>query len=201
VANTPSHRAQLARRQERAPAWRRKQLERKTLQWYATETGISLRTANNDRDFFMAKADEGVIDLAARTREEYRAEEMERYAALEVRLADPQIKPDRKIELALSIIRGRKDLLGLDEPSRSVSAHVNVDADIVDPSTLPEYRRWLHETRFMDSATKEKMFQLIAQSGLNVRIHKTVEVPTSSPLWDQPKLQVPKGPEDSDDAD
>jgi hypothetical protein len=181
--------------------WRRKELERRTLQWYADETGVSLRTANNDRDYFMAKADEAVVDLAAKTRDDYRAEEMLRYADLEASLLDPRIKPDRKIELALSIIRGRKDLLGLDEPSRSVSAHVNVDADIVDPSTLPEYRRWLHETRFMDSATKEEMFQLIAQSGLNVRIHKTVEVPTSSPLWDQPKLQVPKAPEDSDDAD
>jgi hypothetical protein len=188
-----THRAELVKRQDRLPTWRRKQLERRTLQWYASETGISLRTANNDRDYFMAKADEGVVDLAARTREEYRAEEMERYAELEVSLADPRIKPDRRIELALSIIRGRKDLLGLDEPSKTQSQNTNFNMDVADPSTLPEYRRWLYETRFMDAATKEKMFQLIAESGLNKRIHKTIEVPDNSPLWDQPTPQLPEG--------
>ena len=67
----------------------------------------------------------------------------------------------------------------------------------MDPSTLPEYRRWLFETRYMDNAAKGKAFQLIRDSGLNIRQAVTVEVPTSSPLWNEPKQLAEGDDEDS----
>jgi hypothetical protein len=105
-------------------------------------------------------------------------------------LSNVTIKPDRKIELALGILDRMMKLEGTAAPTSVQSTSVNLNLDAVDPATLPEYRRWLYETRFMDSAAKEKAFQLIRESGLNVRVAQTIDVPTSSPLWNEPTKKL-----------
>jgi len=136
------------------------------------------------------------IDLAAASREELRAEKRGELAVLKIEANNPAIEPEKRVDLKLKVIDRECKLDGLDAPTRTVSQNTNVNLDVVDPATLPEYRRWLHETRFMDAATKEKVFQLIRDSGLNVRVAATIEVPDNSPLWDQPQLE--EGKHDAD---
>jgi hypothetical protein len=54
-----------------------------------------------------------VIDLAATTKEEYRAEKLAEWAQLKRDLENPNIRPDRKIELMLAITDRECKLLGL----------------------------------------------------------------------------------------
>jgi hypothetical protein len=117
---------------------------------------------------------------------------------LEAMTSDPSIRPERKIQLLHDLLRTEIELRGAMPPKRSESTNLNVNLDAVDPATLPEYRRWLHETRFMDAAAKEKAFQLIRSSGLNVRIAATIDVPTSSPLWNEQQKQIEEGDDGTD---
>ena len=107
------HRAELSKRDSRAATFWRFRLARRTLNDYAKEAGVSLRTASNDRAYFMAKANEVVVDLAAKSREEMRAEKREEFAALRASLHNPNIRDDRKILLALEIIDRECKLDGL----------------------------------------------------------------------------------------
>ena len=133
-----------------------------------------------------------VDDLIGQEREAAKLRLQELEDDLESTLANGTIGMKDRITLALDILKDRRELLGLDAPKKTESKNVNFNLDAVDPATLPEYRRWLFETRFMDAAQKEKAFQLIRTSGLNVRQIEAVEVPKSSPLWNEQKKELPE---------
>jgi len=128
VNRSRKHRAELDARNHRAAAFWRFRQEGRTLQEYANEFGVSLRTANNDRDHFMEKADEAVVDLCTMSREELRHQirmELEELKAEAATVTDP----GKRIYLKLQIVERKCKLYGLDEPTRTQSTNVNVQVD------------------------------------------------------------------------
>lgn len=80
------------------------------------------------------------------------AEELIRLAELEAALIDPGIKPDRKIELALSIIAARVKLLGLNAPTKSIIGHV-------DAETSPMFLKFKKATAGLSDGQLEEAFK------------------------------------------
>jgi hypothetical protein len=159
---------------------------------YMEEFGVCRATYFNDRKEFVKRL-RGATDDEVQA---YRTAQLEELDELREVAKDATISKSKRVELILAILDREIDLVGSNAPSRSQSTSVNINADVVDPATLPEYRRFLHATRYMNAAKKEKMFQIIHDSGLNVREAEVVEVPTSSPLWgDQEPKQLPEGDE------
>jgi hypothetical protein len=188
VNRSRKHRAELDARERRILAIPTFKAKGRTRKEYAAEFGISYKTAKSDWGLFLERQQA----VAQKMLEGSVGEEYIWIQELKDELTQVAT-PERRIELALAILDREMRLLGTAAPTRSVTAHVNTP-DEVDPATLPEYRRWLYETRYMSAEQKEKAFQLIRASGLNAREAVTIEVPTSSPLWNEPK-QLAEGGE------
>ena len=146
----------------------------------AKALGVSRMTVSRDKALLMQQS----RDANRSQFEVWRDEHIEELELLRGQLEDKKISPARKVELMLAIIREDSRIKGTAAPERSITATVNAD---VDPATLPEYRRWLFETRYMSKENREKVYAYIRAEGLNVREVVAVEVPTSSPLWNEPK--------------
>jgi hypothetical protein len=182
------HQAELDERERRLAILGKYRAERRKLTEYAEDMGITYRTAQRDAALYRERLLMAVDDLIEQEREAAKLRLQELEDDLEAALTAGTMGLKDRIELARGILKDRRELLGLDAPKKTVSQNTNLNLDAVDPTTLPEYRRWLYETRFMDAAAKEKAFQLIRESGLNVRQLEAVSVPKTSPLWnEQPK--------------
>jgi hypothetical protein len=121
--------------------------------------------------------------------EQIKRAQLQTYELMERSLIEGKISPDIAREWR-GIRSEVSRLLGLNAPTKTISATVNAD---VDPATLPEYRRWLFETRYMSKDGHEKVYAYIRAERLNVREAVAVEVPTSSPLWNDAPKQLEEG--------
>jgi hypothetical protein len=131
VANRSyKHAAELDNRERRLIVLARFRQERRTLQDYADETGVSKTTAISDKKIFMERL-HGDVDSEIHI---YRQCQLAELNELRAQLKSPSIKDDRKIELALSILDREADLLGTWAPAKSITAHV--DAAQLDPLYL-----------------------------------------------------------------
>jgi hypothetical protein len=152
----------------------------------AQALGVSRMTISRDKALLMQQS----RDANRSQFEVWRDEHIEELEQLRGQLEDKKILPARKIELMLAIIQADSRIKGTAAPERSITATVNAD---VDPATLPEYRRWLFETRYMSKDGHEKVYAYIRAERLNVREAVAVEVPTSSPLWNDAPKQLEEG--------
>ena len=66
-------------------------------------------------------------DANASAFDRYRADQLLELAELKAQLMDNRIKPDRKVELALSIIDREIKLLGTAAPTKSIQAHISAN--------------------------------------------------------------------------
>jgi hypothetical protein len=88
--------------------------EGRPLSELAPELGRSYKQILRYKDLLMKQIQTGTRT----TMEEYRAEQLAELAELKSKLEDPSIKPDRKVELALSIIDREIKLLGTAAPEK-----------------------------------------------------------------------------------
>jgi transposase-like protein len=88
--------------------------EGRPLSELAPELGRSYKQILRYKDLLMSQIQTGTRI----TMEEYRADQLEELAELKSKLEDPAIKPDRKVELALSIIDREIKLLGTAAPEK-----------------------------------------------------------------------------------
>lgn len=77
---------------------------------------------------------------------------------LKADLANPKIKPDRRIELALSILDREMKLLGTAAPTRSHSTSLNVNADVTAPLAFDFYDRQCFEWKGVPRDRWEEAF-------------------------------------------
>jgi hypothetical protein len=192
------YKAQCDDRERRLQALAKYRAEGRKLCDFAKEVGIDIRTAQRDQKEYVKRLvamSNTEIDFERQRQFHEIGELKTELQVLRTRLAQSEGLPTKdRLQIALQIIdrdvdimKRESELLGLDAPTKTESKNLNVNLDAVDPATLPEYRRWLYETRFMDAAQKEKAFQLIRGSGLNKHTPVAVEPPKSSPLWNEPK--------------
>ena len=115
------HLAELDNRERRLIVLARFRQERRTLQAYADETGISKTTAINDKKIFMERL-RGATDDEVQA---YRTAQLEELDELRLVAHDQSISKKDRVTLILSILDREIDLVGSAAPSKSV--HVQVD--------------------------------------------------------------------------
>jgi len=87
--------------------------------------------------------------------EQHRATQLAHLADLREQLVNPAIKPDRKIELALSILDREIELLGTKAPSKSITATVNADG-------TGRFHKFVQAAAGLSEAQLERVFQFAA---------------------------------------
>lgn len=129
----------------------------------AEEEGVHRNTIRNDM-------------LALPAVDHVRREQLEYLSELKKRLADAAIKPDRRIELGLSILDRVIKLTGTAAPTRHENLNVNAD-----PATLSRYRRIVKAMSGLDEAQFEQV--LIDLAAIPRKQLPRPVPPASSPLW------------------
>ncbi len=82
---------------------------------------------------------------------------------------------------SLQVMDRLSRLLGLDAPTKSISAKVNAD---IDPESLRGYRKFVHVTCNMDQITLDKVYAFAAK--LNTPPERQlIGPPATSELWEQ----------------
>jgi hypothetical protein len=115
-----------------------------------------------------------VQDFAASADEQYRF-----LQGLKVDLADPKIKADRRIELALSILDREMKLLGTAAPTKSIQAHVSSSAKL-DPLYLA-VRSVLQD---LEDAEQQEGLELLRQFAKTKRKPMTIDLAAVPQLTD-----------------
>jgi hypothetical protein len=80
-------------------------------------------------------------------------------------------------------------LLGLDAPTKSVSATFNGD---VDPATLIGYRKFVSVTSNMDQATLSRVYEFAAKLN-GAPAPRVINPPATSELWEDEPKQLTEG--------
>lgn len=149
----------------------------------AAELGLTRQTVHRH----IAAARQEMIAANQDSISEWRKAQLGELNQMREILADNKISAGRRIELTLAILREEIKLCGTSAESRSVIAHVSPN---VDPKTLPLYRRFIHETRYVPEEKFEHIWALCRELEELPGSKPMAQPPEDSPLWhdDEPKL-------------
>ncbi|HZR67165.1 MAG TPA: hypothetical protein VFA85_18645 [Terriglobales bacterium] len=142
----------------------------------AAEVGIAVRSVHRH----IANARAEMIQANQESVSEWRKAQLDELNKMREILADNKLSAGRRIELTLAILREEIKLCGTAAESRAIVAHVSNN---VDPKTLPLYRRFIHETRWVPEAAFERIWALCRELEELPGTKPSAEPPDDSPLW------------------
>ncbi|MGB6476385.1 MAG: hypothetical protein WBF04_20225 [Candidatus Sulfotelmatobacter sp.] len=143
----------------------------------AKALNVSRNTIREDRLALMAEVNQD----AKSEFQIWRGEHIEELRVLREQLQDFLIPPEKRIELALAIIREDSKIKGTAAATRSENINVHLDGDAIGP-----YRQFVLASRGLDAEQVEQLLTLAREMPRKPFVQ--VAPPKSSPLWDVPQL-------------
>ncbi len=146
----------------------------------AADLGITQRTVQHHRSRGLAEAIQENLDTVA----EIRDEQLAKLKRLEEEVEQHR-QSGRPLSLAAldrlhSFLETEIKLTGTAAPTKHLTASLTPETD---PATLSRFRRFCFETRHMDAATLEKVYEFCRT--LNVFVPEPApQLPATSELWD-----------------